>query len=141
MPNSSLQARAYIPVQIIDYYKVNLPAGYDYSVNARVHDAESSTNGVYTNDVLFSYSKDGSSWSDAYDAVLPGKINMKGNTVIYFMVAPYFQGSTGTYLLDVDITRTPVQQTGIKDETETGIYSIAPNPVKDYLQISLQQYS
>ncbi len=120
-----------------DYYKLTLPAGYDYTISARVHDAESSTNGiVYTNDVLFSYSKDGSSWSDAYDAALPGKVNAKGNTTVYFMVAPYFQGSTGTYLLDVEITR--VQNTAIEEKPVVEL-SISPNPASKYLNLTLSE--
>lgn len=121
-----------------DYYKVTLPAGYDYTITARVHDAENSTNGVYTNDVLFSYSKGGTTWSDAYDATMPGKINVKGGTTLYFLVAPYFQGSTGTYLLDADITR--IANTGV-EETIENQFTLWPNPAKDYLQLTLSENS
>jgi hypothetical protein len=114
-----------------------LPAGYDYSISARVHDAESSTNGqTYTEDVLFSYSKDGNNWSDAYDATMPNKLNIKGGGNVYFMVSPYFQGETGTYLLDVNITRTKVAGTGLEEEeTVRNDFSISPNPAKNYLQL------
>ncbi|MGZ5283482.1 MAG: hypothetical protein ACXWEY_14505, partial [Bacteroidia bacterium] len=122
-----------------DYYKITLPAGYDYTITARVHDAESSTTGIYTNDVLFSYTKNGSSWSDAYDATMPGKINAKGGTTLYFMVAPYFQGSTGTYLFDAEITR--IANTAVEEVVAENEFSVSPNPAKNYLQLTLSENS
>lgn len=95
----------------IDYYKINLPAGYNYIVNARLHDSYNSENGnSYTLDALFSYSKDGGvNWTDTYDDILPNSILISGGNSIYFDVAPYFLGRTGSYLLDIQITRQPYQ--------------------------------
>jgi hypothetical protein len=103
-----------------DYYKVVLPAGYDYSISARLQDSYSSSNGlVYTLDGLFSdsTSEAGSTWSDAYDDVMPNNIIVHGGGTVYFFVSPYFTGETGSYLLDMNITRT---QAVISTYTFTG---------------------
>lgn len=103
-----------------DYYKIDLPAGYNYSISARVHDSYSSGNGIeYSLDALFSDSLaiNGSTWSDAYDDVMPGAVSLFGGGTIYFKVSPYFTGEIGTYLLDVNITR---EQVAITVYTFTG---------------------
>ena len=91
-----------------DYYKIVLPAGYSYSIDARLQDSYSTNNGItYTLDALFSDSSStpGSSWSDAFDDVMPNNIEVSGGTTLYFKVSPYFTGDIGTYLLDITITR------------------------------------
>jgi hypothetical protein len=90
-----------------DFYKLNLAEGYDYTITARLHDAFNSSNGKdYTLDAIFSYSKDGTSWSDGYDDVMPGNIIFNNGGILYFLVTPYFTGSPGTYLLDIHVERT-----------------------------------
>lgn len=90
-----------------DYYKVVLPAGYNYTINARIHDTYNSGNGqTYTFDGLASYSTDGTTWSDAFDDVISTPITVNGGGTVYFFVSPYFTGETGTYLFDASITRT-----------------------------------
>lgn len=93
-----------------DYYKIVLPTGtYNYTVSARLQDLNSSNNSqTYTLDALFSYSPDGTLWSDAFDDVLPNNIQVNGGGTLYFKVSPYFTGATGTYLLDINITRNQV---------------------------------
>jgi Peptidase C10 family/Spi protease inhibitor/Secretion system C-terminal sorting domain len=116
-----------------DYYKVVLPSGFTYTVTPRVHDSYNSGNGqTYTNDVLFSYNTNGT-WSDAYDDVLSGNFTVSGNTTMYFQVAPYFQGQTGTYLLQIQITRTPA--TAVGDISENSGILVFPNPTSDLLTI------
>lgn len=89
-----------------DYYKVNLPGGTNYSITARVHDAYNSGNGnSYDNDVQFSYKVNGGSLSDVYDDIMSSPIYVAGGGTVIFFVADYFQGSLGTYLLDLQITR------------------------------------
>jgi len=93
-----------------DYYKINLPPGYNYSINPRLHDAFKSENGnTYSLDALFSYSVDGINWSGTFDDVLPASITMSGGHTIYFHVAPYFSGEKGTYLLEIPLTKLPWQ--------------------------------
>jgi len=90
----------------IDYYKVILPTGYNYSITPRLHDSNNSGNGlVYSVDAVFSYSTNNTTWSDSFDNVMSGNINLVGGGIVYFKVAPYFAGETGTYLLEVSITR------------------------------------
>ena len=118
----------------LDFYKVVLGGGYDYTISARLHDSYNSGNGnTYTMDGLFSVSDNGTDWSQAFDDVMPGDILFPGGGTLYFQVAPYFAGQTGTYLLDIGILRSP--STGIADtEVPTGI-TAWPNPARDKLTI------
>ncbi len=117
-----------------DYYKINLPSGTNYLISARVHDAYSSGNGNnYTNDVQFSYNINGANWSDGYDDVLSGGIFVQGGGTVSFFVADYFTGTTGTYLLDLQIERGA--SVGI-DEAENALLSVFPNPADDVLYVN-----
>lgn len=110
-----------------DYYKINLPVGYRYSINPRVHDAYSSLDGNdYSLDVIFSYSIDGINWSDAYDDVLNNPISIEGGKSIYFHISPYFQGEEGNYLLDISINRTQISNSSVIEIRDSII--ICPNP-------------
>jgi len=121
----------------IDFYHINLPVGYNYVIIARVHDSYNSGNGnVYSNDVGWSYSI-GSGWSITYDDIMPGTINVNGTGSLFFQVAPYFTGTTGTYLLDIKIHRT--SSYGI-NEKEDYLSQIFPNPASDILHIKLENY-
>ncbi|MFM8485242.1 MAG: T9SS type A sorting domain-containing protein, partial [Bacteroidota bacterium] len=81
---------------------------------------------------LFSYNLNGT-WSDAFDDVTSGFITVPGNKTMYFHVAPYFQGETGTYQLQIQVTRTSA--TAVGDPDENTMVVIFPNPVKDKLGI------
>lgn len=122
-----------------DYYKLILPEGNMYELTIRVHDSyNSGNNQVYTNDVLFSLSDDGVNWSDAFDDVLSSAVEVEGGTTVYFLVSPYFQGETGTYLLDVKVRQT--QPTGIgKDLPVSQTYSAYPNPTNGVLHLNVQE--
>lgn len=90
----------------IDYYKVDLPAGSSYFINARVQDEYASNNGkTYTMDVMWNYSL-GNLTSDSYDDVnTDGSILVEGGQSIYFAVYPFFQGKTGTYDFELTISK------------------------------------
>ena len=119
-----------------DFYKINLPSGYDYVVSPRLHDSYSSGNGnTYSVDALFSYTTDGNAWSDAFDDVAPGSLIVTNGGTVTFHVAPYFAGETGTYLLDVNITRSPT--TGIGEPEELREIRTYPNPAVDVVMIDL----
>ncbi len=95
----------------LDYYRISLPAGYEYNLNARVHDAASSGDGnSYTCNVSLSY-KSGSLWSSAYPTGAPGFTVTDGGTV-YFKIFPG-AGQTGTYGLEISIGRTELPGTPI----------------------------
>lgn len=96
----------------IDFFKVNLSSGFNYTIKARIHDSYSSGNGnVYSLDGLISYSTDGTNWSDTYDDTLSPDIVMNGGGTLYFKIAPYFAGGTGTYLLDFTVNRSSSSST------------------------------
>lgn len=120
----------------MDFYKVNLAGGYDYTITARLHDSYNSGNGnTYTMDGVFSVSDNGTDWSQAVDDVMAGDILFQGGGTLYFQVAPYFAGQVGTYLLSMDIQRAP--STGIAaPDLLTGI-SAWPNPARDRLTIDM----
>ena len=91
----------------VDYYKINLNAGYDYTITPRLHDAFNSGNGnTYSVDGMFAYSTDGVNWSQFYDDVMTGNFSIIDGGMVYFDVISYFEGDIGTYLLSVGITRT-----------------------------------
>ena len=79
---------------------------------------------------MFSYSTDGVNWSDYYDDVMESFFFGGGGT-IYFRVTPYFEGRTGTYLLDIKVAIT----TGI-EESDESLFSVYPNPVQNILNVN-----
>ena len=122
----------------IDYYKIELPTGRNYVINARLHDSYNSGNGQdYTVDAMFTYSTDGQNYSAGIDDVMDGNITMSGGTV-YFAVTPYFSGMSGTYLLEIHING----GIGVDEEYATNLI-LYPNPVKDLLHVrcdDMRQY-
>lgn len=118
-----------------DYYKIELPAGYDYTISPRLQDAYSSDDGeTYTLDALFSYSTDGgATWGGAYDDVLPANILTAGPATLLFKVSPYFTGDAGTYTLDIQVDRA-LLSVG-KNNQPGGAITVYPNPASTYLII------
>jgi hypothetical protein len=124
-----------------DYYKVELPAGQNYAVIARVQDSYKSEDGVvYSADALFSYSTDGgATWSNAYDDIMSEEEPMvieNGGTV-YFHVAPYFSGETGTYKFEVAVEQ-GVSTSVIEDDASAAV-RVYPNPAKHFVTVDLAQ--
>jgi hypothetical protein len=120
-----------------DYFKIALPAGYKYTFKTRVHDQGDNGDGqIYTSDVLFSYST-GGAYSEPYDVYPANDFTVQGASGknITFWVAPYFAGLTGTYKLDILITRAAAN--AVEDVTEKLGLKVAPNPVNDQLQVYL----
>jgi hypothetical protein len=123
-----------------DFYKVDLPPGYNYTITPRIHDSYNSGNGdTYTLDGLFSYSTDGSTWSDAYDDVMTGDITINGGGTVHFRVAPYFAGETGTYLLDMSLTK--ASTVSINENKVSDNIIVYPNPAKDFVLINLTEFN
>ena len=118
----------------IDFFKLNLPSGYNYSITARVHDSNNSGNGqTYTCDVLWAY-KLNSVWSDLYDDVAPNAISIGNGGIVYFAVMPYFKGETGTYLLEIKIIRSVLTSTNDVKPINSFVL-MYPNPAKDLVTI------
>ncbi len=122
-----------------DYYKFSLEPGFDYTISAMLQDAYGNSDGqTYSLDGLFSYSTDGINWSDAFDNTLPSAISVKGANTIYFWVSPYFTGETGTYQLDLAITRTPA--TAISDISDNSdVINVYPNPASDFVIVDMNK--
>ncbi len=116
----------------MDYYTMVLDPGFNYSISARVHDSYNSGNQeAYTNDVIWSYTLN-DDWSDMYDDVMPGGFNVLGGGEVLFGVVPYYEGETGTYLLDIQVNRQETVSSPDFDESYLRIY---PNPVSEILKI------
>ncbi len=119
----------------LDYYEIELETGYNYTINARVHDSYNSGNGQsYTNDVAWSYLYN-SEWSDVYDDVMPSVFTINNGGTLIFNVSPYFIGSTGTYLLDISISRTV--NTRVERLNNDNFVVVYPNPAKDFVNIDV----
>lgn len=123
----------------LDFYRVNLPAGFNYSIQARMHDAWDSGDGkTYTVDGLFSISTNGgSTWTEAYDDIMDGPVTINNGGTVYFQAAPYFVGETGSYLLDITITR---GTSSTEEPQELRNFKIYPNPVADQAYLDTDSY-
>lgn len=86
-----------------DYYKINLPSGYSYTINANILNSYNNTS--YTADAKFATSQDGNTWSSNYGNAMSAMTMSDGGT-LYFRVLPYTDHEIGTYQLQVSITRT-----------------------------------
>ena len=85
-----------------DYYKINLPAGYSYTINANILNSYNNT--FYTADAKFATSQDGSTWSSNYGNAMSAMTMSNGGT-LYFRVLPYTNNEIGTYKLQISITQ------------------------------------
>lgn len=123
-----------------DYYKIILPSGHNYSINARLQDSFDSNDGItYSVDALFSYSTDnGLTWSDVFDTMLNSNITIQNGGSIIFHVANYFEGNMGTYLLNVSLNRQTLSSDDFDINNQIKIY---PNPAKDFVNINLSDFA
>ena len=120
----------------LDFYQVELPAGDEYTVKARLQDATSSNNGnVYTLNAKFAMSTNGgSTWFVYNDSIAAPLQVLRGGNVM-FRVAPVVAGDMGTYRLDMEIERKP---TGIANVNNNDVaVSVYPNPANNKINISL----
>jgi hypothetical protein len=120
-----------------DHYKIELPADYEYTVTARLHDAKNSGDGnSYSVDVLFSYSIGNEAlWSDPYDDVMAGNITLSDGGTVNFWVLPYsLIGAKGTYLLEINVNRRG--KIGIENRESSDDVVIYPNPAQENITIS-----
>jgi len=122
-----------------DFYKIVLPPGSSYNVTPRLQDSYDNNNGLtYTLDAMFTYSTDGSTWSAVYDDVIPSPIVLSNGGTVYYHVSPYFSGQTGTYRLDMDITRSTT--VGISEPGARALV-VFPNPASGVLNVDLTGFA
>lgn len=107
-----------------DYFKIYLPPGYSYFVDAEVLDSYNSTAG-YTNDVQFTYDA-GNGESEPYDNGFGSIVLPNGGTVV-FKVVSYYQGQTGTYSFQATINRGAVAVDKIEEDNSIRLYPIPAN--------------
>ncbi len=118
-----------------DFYKLNLSSGYAYQITARAQDSYNSNDGnSYTTDVLWLYDT-GAGFSNSYDDVMSGTINVNGASTVTFQIAPYFAGNTGTYRFDISLTRSP--NVGMDDQIDLNQIHFYPNPSSDKVSFDL----
>lgn len=86
-----------------DYYKINLPTGYSYTINANILNSYNNSN--YSADAKFATSLNGSNWSSNYGSTMPA-LTITDGGVLYFRVLPYTDHEIGTYQLQIAVTRT-----------------------------------
>ena len=65
---------------------------------------------------------------------MPSTFEVKNGGSVYFLTAPYFAGGTGTYLLDINITR---DVAGIQDIADSDNFKVYPNPATNQVNIDL----
>jgi len=121
----------------VDYYRINVPAGYYYTFNAILYGLlYPSDSQTYTLDGIFSFTVDsGTTWSETYQSTTAGTnayVNGPGSMI--FQVAPIFPGATGTYLLDIKISKT-VGSSIAKTPMPANLIKVYPNPATDVLNI------
>ena len=87
-----------------DYYKIELPVGYNYKLKTTVYD---SNNQVNTNDMtcdvvcrMYYNSK----WHDQFNSTSPDITITNGGT-IYFLIKPKDEFQAGSYILDIHIQK------------------------------------
>ncbi len=121
----------------LDYYKIVLPQGSQYKFNARVHDSYNSGNGnTYTNDVLWAFIV-GDEISEAFDDIAPGEFVLNGGNSIFFIVSNYYQGNTGTYLLDMTIE---ARIFGVKEIDDEDFAKVYPNPSPGEISLDVKNW-
>jgi len=120
----------------LDYYRIDLPSGYYYTFNSWIDNLSYNANSTYTLDAVASYTANGgSSWSSSFNGSIR-TFTVQGGGSLYFLAAPYFPGQTGTYLLEMNVTRSTSGVQGIQNLTNTAEISIYPNPVTDRVTIT-----
>jgi hypothetical protein len=116
-----------------DYYRADLPAGYEYDITARVRDSWNDSTAGYTTDVAVLWN-DGSGWSVVYDDATD-PIMISGGRSLFFKVQPLFAGTTGTYQLDVSVTTRGYSSAPRMTEAAVEEVRIYPLPANDHLLI------
>ena len=120
-----------------DYFMIDLPSGYTYTILARAHDNYSSElDETFTGDVIWAHSDNGE-WSEMYDDEMTAPYKIYNGGEIYFGIIPYFEGQTGSYSFSIEIFRKIY--TGTDDIAKIEKLNVFPNPVRTQLNVESAQ--
>lgn len=103
-----------------DYYKIELPEGYNYSLTTTLYDSK---NQVNTNDMtcdVVCRMYYNSQWHDQFDSNSSGITIYNGGTV-YFLINSKDEFQSGSYILDVNIQKNIITTPNITTEQVTNI--------------------
>jgi hypothetical protein len=117
-----------------DFYKMNLPEGYNYTLNPRLYDSYSEDVNTYTANALFAYKIEDSLWSEIYNHEIPYPVTIENGGTIYFKITQDAIDTLGSYLLDVQIERT--SNISVKNHAIAKNIQIYPNPNNGIFTIS-----
>jgi hypothetical protein len=120
----------------LDYYRMDLPAGSQYKIIPLAHDNYNEPEN-YTVDVLWALGA-GGQWSDVYDDAMEGFFVVNGGQTVYLVVSNYYQGNTGTYLLEIAIEKGTFGVDEIKDSDFVNLF---PNPSSGMVTLSSDDWS
>ena len=95
------------------------------------------TESLYTDDVLWAFGADGN-WTEVYDDVLDGYFVMEGGQTVYFVVSNYYQGQTGTYLLEILIEKGIF---GIEEYNDPNLVTLYPNPASGSITLNSMNWN
>ena len=116
-----------------DYYRIDLPAGYEYDIVASVRDHGNSGAADYTDDAAVLWNA-GTGWSDVTDDSTE-VIHVTGGRTIQFKVQSLFRGTMGTYRLDLRVTRRGAASVEERAEGVSTSLRAYPSPAVDHLYI------
>jgi hypothetical protein len=119
-----------------DFYKIDLAPGYTYNITSELFDSPVSSQ--YSLDGIYSYSTDGTNWSNTYEGSLDNPIILNNGGTVYFHISPKYTGTTGTYKFEIYVTRNPL---GIEESLIGERISVYPNPARDNFTIDLSAYT
>ncbi len=118
----------------VDFYNIKLEEGYEYTIQAKIHDAYLNQNGMsYTNDVVFSYLLDGKWVGDYYDDVDMPSFKVLNNTSLTFGVMSFYPETRGTYELEIHISRERL--TNVQNHSVENKIRVFPNPSNGIFQV------
>lgn len=96
----------------VDYYKVNFPAGYKYTVTIDLYDSYNRVGSTYySGDAKLAYSLDGQNYNGYYDNGVDAtnKIVFEGPRTMYIEVVPFIEEWIGTYEMAGYVTREKIE--------------------------------